>query len=105
MATELLPDELWQEIEPLLPPPPEPFALAMVTFSYRFFMEDSDVLKGLENKGDYGRVAATHGDTDGGYRRVQAAWNALMARLGYDRPSFAGGIGFADGVGVWLRRR
>lgn len=22
MATELLPDELWQEIEPLLPPPP-----------------------------------------------------------------------------------
>ena len=24
MATELLPDELWQEIEPLLPPPPPP---------------------------------------------------------------------------------
>lgn len=24
MATELLPEELWQEIEPLLPPPPPP---------------------------------------------------------------------------------
>ena len=24
MATELLPDELWHEIEPLLPPPPPP---------------------------------------------------------------------------------
>lgn len=24
MATEMLPDELWQEIEPLLPPPPPP---------------------------------------------------------------------------------
>ena len=36
----------------------EVFPLDLVTFSYRFVVEDSEVLKSLENQADYGRVSA-----------------------------------------------
>lgn len=67
----------------------QPYALDLFSFSYRFVVEDSDILRKLDNKEDYGRVSAA---SAGPYRLVSMTRNAGYVLERFDKlsPHLAG---------------
>ena len=62
----------------------KPYPLDLFAFSYRFVVEDSDILGKLENKGDYGRVSAA---SAGPYKLVSMDRNKGFVLERFDKLS------------------